>query len=123
VGVILYEMLVGQPPFLAASPAETQYKVVNFERSLKIPGGLLGKEARDLILGLLRGQETRLGGGEMKVFAHICTLLHRFFAHFCTLLLTFAHFCEYLHTFASCFFFFQSFFILKQGQNLVSHSF
>jgi len=27
VGVILYEMLVGQPPFLANSPAETQYKV------------------------------------------------------------------------------------------------
>jgi serine/threonine protein kinase len=27
VGVILYEMLVGHPPFLANSPAETQYKV------------------------------------------------------------------------------------------------
>lgn len=27
VGVILYEMLVGQPPFLANTPAETQYKV------------------------------------------------------------------------------------------------
>ena len=27
VGVILYEMLVGQPPFLANNPAETQLKV------------------------------------------------------------------------------------------------
>ena len=27
VGVILYEMLVGQPPFLADNPAHTQYKV------------------------------------------------------------------------------------------------
>ena len=27
VGVILYEMLVGRPPFLANSPVETQYKV------------------------------------------------------------------------------------------------
>lgn len=27
VGVILYEMLVGCPPFLANTPAETQYKV------------------------------------------------------------------------------------------------
>ena len=27
VGVILYEMLVGQPPFLANTPAETQLKV------------------------------------------------------------------------------------------------
>ena len=32
VGVILYEMLVGSPPFLANTPAETQYKVsiINF---------------------------------------------------------------------------------------------
>lgn len=29
VGVILYEMLVGQPPFLANTPAETQQKVFN----------------------------------------------------------------------------------------------
>lgn len=29
VGVILYEMLVGSPPFLAATPAETQLKVTN----------------------------------------------------------------------------------------------
>ena len=26
-GVLLYEMLVGQPPFLADNPAHTQYKV------------------------------------------------------------------------------------------------
>jgi len=30
VGVIMYEMLIGQPPFLAKSPAETQFKVSNF---------------------------------------------------------------------------------------------
>lgn len=28
VGVILYEMLVGQPPFLANTPVETQQKVI-----------------------------------------------------------------------------------------------
>ena len=27
VGVILFEMLVGHPPFYASTPAETQYKV------------------------------------------------------------------------------------------------
>jgi len=36
VGVILYEMLVGSPPFLANTPSETQYKVhkpllINYE--------------------------------------------------------------------------------------------
>lgn len=30
VGVILYEMLVGQPPFLANTAEETQYKVMIF---------------------------------------------------------------------------------------------
>lgn len=33
VGVILFEMLVGQPPFLAPTPTETQIKVSkNFSR-------------------------------------------------------------------------------------------
>lgn len=31
VGVILYEMLVGSPPFLANTPAETQFKVIQFK--------------------------------------------------------------------------------------------
>ena len=41
-GVIMYEMLVGQPPFLANSPAETQYKVggkVVVKANLKISFG------------------------------------------------------------------------------------
>ncbi|XP_077197792.1 serine/threonine-protein kinase LATS2 isoform X2 [Paroedura picta] len=37
VGVILFEMLVGQPPFLAPSPTETQLKVINWENTLHIP--------------------------------------------------------------------------------------
>uniref|UniRef100_A0A1B0DR48 non-specific serine/threonine protein kinase n=1 Tax=Phlebotomus papatasi TaxID=29031 RepID=A0A1B0DR48_PHLPP len=32
VGVILYEMLVGQPPFLANTPGETQHKKVYVKR-------------------------------------------------------------------------------------------
>lgn len=36
VGVILYEMLVGSPPFLANTPAETQYKVHIDILSLKV---------------------------------------------------------------------------------------
>lgn len=37
VGVILYEMLVGSPPFLANTPAETQYKVCRIILSLSLP--------------------------------------------------------------------------------------
>lgn len=38
VGVILYEMLVGQPPFFANTPGDTQYKVrLSFSRvTLKV---------------------------------------------------------------------------------------
>lgn len=35
VGVILFEMLVGQPPFLAPTPTETQIKVCEFKKTNK----------------------------------------------------------------------------------------
>ncbi|CAH8628446.1 unnamed protein product [Heterobilharzia americana] len=38
VGVILYEMLVGQPPFLAQTAADTQIRVVQWYKYLKLPG-------------------------------------------------------------------------------------
>ena len=34
VGVILFEMLVGQPPFLAPTPTETQIKVSEEEKNI-----------------------------------------------------------------------------------------
>ncbi|XP_030056159.1 serine/threonine-protein kinase LATS2 [Microcaecilia unicolor] len=62
VGVILFEMLVGQPPFLAASPTETQLKVINWESTLHIPSqNKLSPEARDLIIKLCCAAEDRLG--------------------------------------------------------------
>lgn len=76
VGVILYEMLVGQPPFLANTPGETQYKVLNWETTLQIPKmAQLSPESTDLILRLCCGAEKRLGrngADEIKV--------HPFFA-------------------------------------------
>ncbi|OWK00897.1 hypothetical protein Celaphus_00016657 [Cervus elaphus hippelaphus] len=62
VGVILFEMLVGQPPFLAPTPTETQLKVINWESTLHIPAQVeLSPEARDLIAKLCCAAEHRLG--------------------------------------------------------------
>ncbi|EEC17008.1 serine/threonine protein kinase, putative, partial [Ixodes scapularis] len=74
VGVILYEMLVGQPPFLANSPSETQYK-----KTLQIPKvPELSPEGIDLILKLCCGADKRLGrNGADEIKAHA------FFASVC----------------------------------------
>ncbi|XP_054835064.1 serine/threonine-protein kinase LATS1 isoform X1 [Eublepharis macularius] len=72
VGVILFEMLVGQPPFLAHTPLETQMKVINWKTSLHIPlQAKLSPEASDLIIKLCRGPEDRLGkNGADEIKAH-----------------------------------------------------
>jgi len=72
VGVILYEMLVGQPPFLATTPAETQYKVVNWATTLRIPSQMdIPNSAVDLISKLCTDQSRRLGkGGAQEVKSH-----------------------------------------------------
>ncbi|XP_053148156.1 serine/threonine-protein kinase LATS1 isoform X2 [Hemicordylus capensis] len=72
VGVILFEMLVGQPPFLAQTPLETQMKVINWKTSLHIPlQAKLTPEASDLIIKLCRGPEDRLGkNGADEIKAH-----------------------------------------------------
>ncbi|CAH0768861.1 unnamed protein product [Bemisia tabaci] len=71
VGVILYEMLVGSPPFLAGTPAETQYKVINWESTLMIPAAAnVSPEGTDLILKLCTSAERRLGKDAKEVKAH-----------------------------------------------------
>lgn len=73
VGVILFEMLVGRPPFLANSAQETQYKVITWERTLHVPEEAnLSKHATSLILGLCCGPEQRLGtnGGADEIKKH-----------------------------------------------------
>lgn len=72
VGVILFEMLVGQPPFLAPSPTETQLKVINWENTLHIPSQIkLSSEATDFITKLCCSAEERLGrNGADDIKAH-----------------------------------------------------
>ncbi|KAL0274849.1 UNVERIFIED_CONTAM: hypothetical protein PYX00_002882 [Menopon gallinae] len=71
VGVILYEMVVGSPPFLAGTPAETQYKVINWEQTLQIPEDAnLSPESTDLILKLCCGADKRIGKNASEVKAH-----------------------------------------------------
>ncbi|XP_055384745.1 serine/threonine-protein kinase Warts [Condylostylus longicornis] len=71
VGVILYEMLVGQPPFLANTPVETQQKVINWEKTLVIPPqAQLSREATDLIRRLCSAADKRLGKKADEVKQH-----------------------------------------------------
>ncbi|ELT98412.1 hypothetical protein CAPTEDRAFT_224671 [Capitella teleta] len=72
VGVILYEMLVGQPPFYATSAAETQLKVINWKTELKIPAEAnLSSAGADIIRQLCCDASTRLGrNGATEVKQH-----------------------------------------------------
>jgi protein-serine/threonine kinase len=50
VGVIMFEMLVGYPPFCSETPQETYRKIMNFKETLRFPeDALLSPEAQDLI--------------------------------------------------------------------------
>jgi len=61
-GVILYECLVGYPPFYAEEPLQTCRKIVNYKRTLKIPPEAgLSKAAKDLIYKLICTHKTRIG--------------------------------------------------------------
>ncbi len=70
VGVIMYEMLVGQPPFMAPTPAETQVKIMNWQQYLHIPRhAAMSAAAADLIIRLCCDPEERIGKkgpGEVK---------------------------------------------------------
>ncbi|KAL5697331.1 non-specific serine/threonine protein kinase [Ranunculus cassubicifolius] len=61
-GAIMYEMLVGYPPFYSDEPMSTCRKIVNWRTHLKFPEeAKLSKEAKDLISKLLCNVEQRLG--------------------------------------------------------------
>ncbi|KAJ4726911.1 Non-specific serine/threonine protein kinase [Melia azedarach] len=70
-GAIMYEMLVGYPPFYSDDPMSTCRKIVNWRTHLKFPEeAKLSSEAKDLISKLLCNVNQRLGAkgaDEIKV--------------------------------------------------------
>jgi serine/threonine kinase 38 len=61
-GVIIYEMLVGYPPFFSDNPTETCKKILNWKSNLVIPPETkISKEAVDLIKKLITDVDKRLG--------------------------------------------------------------
>ncbi|PIN21548.1 NDR serine/threonine kinase [Handroanthus impetiginosus] len=71
-GAIMYEMLVGYPPFYSDDPMTTCRKIVHWRNHLKFPeDAKLSPEAKDLICRLLCDVEHRLGtGGAGQIKAH-----------------------------------------------------
>lgn len=61
-GAIMFECLVGWPPFCSETPAETYRKIINWRQTLQFPEDVhLSPEAQDLILRLLTDADHRLG--------------------------------------------------------------
>lgn len=60
--MILYEMLIGYPPFVGMNPDHTKEKVMNWRTTLKIPQqSHFGLAAKDLIMRLCCNVTDRLG--------------------------------------------------------------
>ncbi|KAK2715449.1 serine/threonine-protein kinase tricornered-like [Artemia franciscana] len=61
-GVIMYEMLIGYPPFCSESPQETYKKVMNWEQTLVFPPEVpISEEARSTIKKFCSHAHERLG--------------------------------------------------------------
>ncbi|KAK4768631.1 hypothetical protein SAY87_003772 [Trapa incisa] len=71
-GAIMFEMLIGYPPFYSKDPRVACRKIINWKICLKFPEEVkISLEAKDLICRLLCDVETRLGtGGVEEIKAH-----------------------------------------------------
>ncbi|KAJ1436754.1 Serine/threonine-protein kinase, active site [Sesbania bispinosa] len=71
-GAIMYEMLIGYPPFCSDDPRMTCRKIVNWKTCLKFPEEpKISVEAKDLICRLLCDVDSRLGTrGVEEIKAH-----------------------------------------------------
>lgn len=62
VGVIMFEMLIGYPPFCSETPQETYRKIMNYKQSLNFPDDAkITEEAKDLIQRLCCDVKCRIG--------------------------------------------------------------
>ncbi|EGO01935.1 hypothetical protein SERLA73DRAFT_177581 [Serpula lacrymans var. lacrymans S7.3] len=67
-GAIMFECLVGYPPFCSESTHETYQKIVQWQNHLAFPDDVhLSREAEDLIRRLITSQDKRLGIDQIKV--------------------------------------------------------
>ncbi|KAJ8906063.1 hypothetical protein NDN08_002562 [Rhodosorus marinus] len=67
VGCVLYEMLIGHPPFCSITPEDVCHRVLNWETYLTFPSEMaVSDEARDLIIKLLCGRNSRLGSSGVE---------------------------------------------------------
>ncbi|CAD8088532.1 unnamed protein product [Paramecium primaurelia] len=71
-GAILFEMLVGYPPFFSDDPSSTCKNIINWKKTLAIPPeAKLSPAAIDLILRLMSDAQNRLGvNGVNEIKAH-----------------------------------------------------
>jgi serine/threonine kinase 38 len=61
-GVIMYEMLIGYPPFCSETPQETYRKVMNWRETLVFPPEVpISSQSRDLILRFCCESDKRIG--------------------------------------------------------------
>ncbi|XP_055343238.1 serine/threonine-protein kinase tricornered-like [Paramacrobiotus metropolitanus] len=61
-GVIMFEMLIGYPPFCSDSPNETYHKVLHWRESLLFPPDVpISDTAKDLIKRFVCDQKSRIG--------------------------------------------------------------
>ena len=67
VGCIMYEMLVGYPPFCSDTPTETYRKVMNWKETLQFPNDVdISPAAKDLIIRLLCSVDERISLKHLK---------------------------------------------------------
>jgi serine/threonine kinase 38 len=71
-GIIMYEMLMGFPPFCAETPKETYHKIMNWKKYLIFSPELppISREAENLIRHFLCDPEDRIGKTVEEIKAH-----------------------------------------------------